>query len=142
MHSFACVAYFSRIIVYTITTSFIRSGDKFELYIPSELAYGDRGSPPKIPGGSVLTFQMEIIEIQGDKVDALKCDGETLDSCNEKEKGYIEKMQAKEKAQIEKEYERLKGMLDGKMKPELHAWISRRLYILKQMVEPKKEEEL
>jgi len=37
------------------------TGDKWELYIPSELAYGDRGSPPKIPGGSVLIFQMEII---------------------------------------------------------------------------------
>ena len=38
-------------------------GDKFELYIPSELAYGDRGSPPKIPGESMLIFQMEIIEV-------------------------------------------------------------------------------
>jgi hypothetical protein len=34
------------------------------VYIPSELAYGDGGSPPKIPGGSVLIFTMEIIEIQ------------------------------------------------------------------------------
>lgn len=38
-------------------------GDKFELYIPSELAYGDRGSPPKIPGESMLIFQMEIIKV-------------------------------------------------------------------------------
>lgn len=36
-------------------------GDLWELYIPSELAYGDRGSPPKIGGGAVLIFQMEII---------------------------------------------------------------------------------
>ena len=33
-------------------------GDKWEMYIPSELGYGERGSPPKIPGGSVLVFQM------------------------------------------------------------------------------------
>lgn len=26
-------------------------GDKWEMYIPSDLAYGDRGSPPKIGGG-------------------------------------------------------------------------------------------
>ncbi|KAH8087626.1 FK506 binding protein [Aureococcus anophagefferens] len=29
-------------------------GDKWEMYIPSELGYGDRGSPPKIPGGAPL----------------------------------------------------------------------------------------
>ena len=28
-------------------------GDKFEMYIPSDLAYGESGSPPKIPGASV-----------------------------------------------------------------------------------------
>ena len=31
-------------------------GDKWEMYIPSELGYGDRGSPPKIGGGDVLVF--------------------------------------------------------------------------------------
>ena len=31
------------------------------------------GSPPKIQGGDVLVFQMEILEIKGDKVEALKC---------------------------------------------------------------------
>merc|ERR1712100_71645 len=44
-------------------------GDKWELYVPSELGYGDRGSPPKIPGGSVLVFVMEIISISGGKKD-------------------------------------------------------------------------
>jgi FKBP-type peptidyl-prolyl cis-trans isomerase FklB len=116
-------------------------GDKFEVYIPSELAYGDGGSPPKIPGGSVLIFTMEIIEIQGDKVDALKCNPTTKEDCNEKETAYIEKMLAKEKEAMEKEYERLKGMVNDKMKPELQAWISRRIHILKQLVEPKVNQE-
>merc|ERR1712087_111143 len=49
------------------------AGDKWELYIPSELGYGDRGSPPKISGGDVLIFQMEIIAILGDSVPALSC---------------------------------------------------------------------
>merc|ERR1719436_569946 len=44
-------------------------GDKWELYIPSDLAYGDRGAGGKIPGGAALVFQMEIIKIKGDKVD-------------------------------------------------------------------------
>ena len=34
------------------------------MYIPSELAYGDRGSPPKIPGESMLIFQMEIVKVR------------------------------------------------------------------------------
>ncbi len=33
-------------------------GDKWELYIPSDLGYGDRGSPPKIKGGDALVFQV------------------------------------------------------------------------------------
>jgi len=45
-------------------------GDKWEMYIPSDLAYGDRGSPPSIPGGSALVFTMEIIKIKGGKVEA------------------------------------------------------------------------
>ena len=33
-------------------------GDKWEMYIPSDLAYGDRGRPPKIGGGDCLIFTM------------------------------------------------------------------------------------
>lgn len=83
---------------------------------------------------------MEIIEIQGDKVDALTCDAKTKDRCNEKEVGYIEKMKAKATADVEKEYKRLTGMVDGKMKPELQAWISRRVHILKQIGGAAKED--
>jgi LPS O-antigen subunit length determinant protein (WzzB/FepE family) len=78
---------------------------------------------------------------QGDKVDALKCNPTTKEDCNEKETAYIEKMLAKEKEAMEKEYERLKGMVNDKMKPELQAWISRRIHILKQLVEPKVNQE-
>merc|ERR1712024_243648 len=40
-------------------------GDKWELYIPSELAYGERGAGGKIKGGDALTFTIEMIEIKG-----------------------------------------------------------------------------
>merc|ERR1711912_89236 len=53
-------------------------GDKWEMYIPSELGYGDSGSPPKIGGGVVLIFRMEIIKINGDKVPANRCDPGSL----------------------------------------------------------------
>ena len=49
-------------------------GDKWEMYIPSELGYGESGSPPKIQGGDALVFQMELLEIKGGKVEASKCD--------------------------------------------------------------------
>jgi FKBP-type peptidyl-prolyl cis-trans isomerase FklB len=47
-------------------------GDRWELYIPSELAYGESGRPPKIMGGDVLVFTIEILKIKGAKVPANK----------------------------------------------------------------------
>jgi len=40
-------------------------GDKWEMYIPSELGYGEGGSGADIKGGDVLVFTMEILEING-----------------------------------------------------------------------------
>ncbi|MEO9210049.1 MAG: FKBP-type peptidyl-prolyl cis-trans isomerase [Ginsengibacter sp.] len=37
-------------------------GSKWKLFIPSELGYGDRGQG-KIPGGSVLIFEIELLDI-------------------------------------------------------------------------------
>jgi len=119
-------------------------GDKFEMYIPSELGYGDRGSPPKIPGGSVLIFTMEILEILGDnKVPALKCllSG---DNCNEKETTYLKKIKGWDETKQKSEVKRLQSLLQGdsKLKADLEEWIQRRLHILKQLVpeEGNKEE--
>ena len=39
-------------------------GDKWKLYIPYDLAYGERGSPPKIPGYSPLVFEIEIHKVK------------------------------------------------------------------------------
>mmetsp|Transcript_28271 Transcript_28271/g.91146 ORF Transcript_28271/g.91146 Transcript_28271/m.91146 type:complete len:123 (+) Transcript_28271:492-860(+) len=103
-------------------------GDKWELYIPSDLAYGERGSPPKIPGGSALIFQMEIIEIDGDTVPAAaKCDVITLDKCDDKEKAYLEKIKAKDPAA---ELKRLKAMDPNKMKADLATWLTKRIALL------------
>ena len=67
-------------------------GDKWEMYIPSELAYGDSGSPPKIQGGDPLIFTMEIIKINGVKVPASRCDPAADNKgCSEQEIKYIEK---------------------------------------------------
>lgn len=42
-------------------------GSKFIFYIPSDLAYGDRGAGNDIPGGATLIFEIELLSI--DKVD-------------------------------------------------------------------------
>eukprot|EP00931_Biecheleriopsis_adriatica_P016402 TRINITY_DN12099_c0_g3_i2.p1 TRINITY_DN12099_c0_g3~~TRINITY_DN12099_c0_g3_i2.p1 ORF type:complete len:208 (+),score=49.54 TRINITY_DN12099_c0_g3_i2:73-696(+) len=44
-------------------------GDRWELFVPPELGYGDKGSPPKIPGGAVLIFELEIAKITGGRVE-------------------------------------------------------------------------
>lgn len=40
----------------------MRPGDAWMLYIPADLAYGAAGQPG-IPGGSVLVFKLELVEI-------------------------------------------------------------------------------
>ncbi len=39
-------------------------GSKFKFTIPSDLAYGPVGSPPRIPGNAVLQFEVELLEIE------------------------------------------------------------------------------
>lgn len=38
-------------------------GDRWTIYIPYQLAYGERGSSAKIPGYSTLVFDLKLVEI-------------------------------------------------------------------------------
>merc|ERR1712032_1747513 len=91
-------------------------GDKWEMYIPSDLAYGARGSPPKIPGGSALIFRMEII------------------------KKYIKKMSKRTVEQLQKEIARLAKLKARKMRPKLAVWVQKRASILGKIAADKKKE--
>jgi FKBP-type peptidyl-prolyl cis-trans isomerase len=41
----------------------MKVGEKAHITCPPEIAYGDRGAPPKIPGGAALAFDVELIDI-------------------------------------------------------------------------------
>ena len=41
----------------------MKEGSQWRLWIPSDLAYGDRGAGSSIPGGATLVFDIELIEI-------------------------------------------------------------------------------
>jgi FKBP-type peptidyl-prolyl cis-trans isomerase FkpA len=43
----------------------MKVGGKARLVCPSEIAYGDKGHPPVIPGGATLIFEIELLEITG-----------------------------------------------------------------------------
>ena len=41
----------------------IKVGGKSRLVCPADIAYGDRGSPPKIKPGATLVFEVELLEV-------------------------------------------------------------------------------
>ena len=45
----------------------MKTGSEWELYVPSDLAYGPRGNPPNIPPNSTLIFKVELLAVNGQK---------------------------------------------------------------------------
>ena len=46
-----------------IAIPLMNEGSHWRLWIPSDLAYGDRGAGSDIPGGATLMFEVELLEI-------------------------------------------------------------------------------
>lgn len=42
----------------------MKVGGKAKLVCPSDIAYGDQGRPPVIPGGATLVFDVELLDVQ------------------------------------------------------------------------------
>jgi FKBP-type peptidyl-prolyl cis-trans isomerase len=95
---------------WTEALQLMKPGSKWQLFIPSELAYGDM-SRPKIPAGSTLIFEVELLSFKKPEAPAasqpLTSDIIKVPSAEELKKGAkietikpedIEKEKAKEKA--------------------------------------------
>jgi len=50
---------------WTEAMQLMKEGGKWELYIPPDLGYGDRGAGGMIPGGAVLVFTLELLKVNG-----------------------------------------------------------------------------
>lgn len=46
-----------------IAIPMMKEGSQWRIWIPSHLAYGDRGAGPDIPGGATLVFEVELLNI-------------------------------------------------------------------------------
>ena len=49
---------------WTEALQLMKEGAKWQLFIPAELAYGEKGMPPRIPPQSALVFDVDLISVQ------------------------------------------------------------------------------
>lgn len=72
--------------------------------------------------------------------DTSLCSISTGAGCSPKQISYIEKAKSMDAGQIAEQIARLEKMEDGKMKPDLKAWLVQRKKILKQLATSGSEE--
>merc|ERR1712066_965555 len=113
-------------------------GDKWEMYIPSELGYGDGGSGEKIKGGDMLIFRMEILEIKGGKRRAAKCDPATKENCESDEVEALEKWGKVPIANLQAELKALEKKSDEVLKAGEHDKIKAKVKMLKMVQKARK----
>lgn len=114
-------------------------GDKWEMYIPSELGYGDGGSGEKIKGGDVLIFRMEILKINGGRVKKARlCNAKERDDCEPHETELINKWSEKSAADIEKAAKSFKNKAKYENNAKKREELLAKMNLLKGMAGAKK----
>lgn len=76
---------------WTEALQMMKEGSKWELTIPSDLAYGDQDRP-KIPGGSTLIFEVELLEVLNEE--------ELMNRWFEAQKAYLDINAGREGVQV------------------------------------------
>jgi FKBP-type peptidyl-prolyl cis-trans isomerase FklB len=126
-------------------------GDKWEVYLPSDLGYGERGHPPDIPAEAALIFILEMIAVDcPQRTPALQCHlalgndpygsvkSMTVQGfCSEKEVTYIAKIEAWTPEKLRRESVRLGRLVEegASMTFDLKEWIQRRLSLVQQLLD-------
>mmetsp|Transcript_29805 Transcript_29805/g.68399 ORF Transcript_29805/g.68399 Transcript_29805/m.68399 type:complete len:256 (-) Transcript_29805:595-1362(-) len=125
-------------------------GDKWIIYVPAKLAYGEKGregvtakkegetDQPPIPPNHSMIFKIEVHDIVGEKILSIPCVPSTREGCTKKENVFIGKMVKSFGDRLdgmEEEVARLHKLLqEGNMKPDLVEWFETRVAILKKMM--------
>ncbi len=60
---------------WTEAVQLMKVGGKIQIICPPDLAYGDEGRPPQMPGGATLVFQVELLDIVKSGTPALPVPG-------------------------------------------------------------------
>merc|ERR1711869_179051 len=110
-----------------------------EMYIQSELGYGDGGSGDKIKGGDMLIFRMEIVQINGPTKRAVMCNLKTRENCDDDEVKVLDEWAAKPLAEVEAEIKSIKKKTEGTLKAGMREKILAPLKLLKQIAKAKKK---
>lgn len=83
---------------------------------------------------------IDILEVLGETVPAIKCDPLEPADCNDKEQKYIEKVKAWTMEKQQSEVGRVHAILQTPMSDDLRDWARRRANILQSLLKAKKQE--
>mmetsp|Transcript_87064 Transcript_87064/g.244175 ORF Transcript_87064/g.244175 Transcript_87064/m.244175 type:complete len:245 (+) Transcript_87064:63-797(+) len=119
-------------------------GDKFELYIPSELAYGDSPPNDKVEAGDVLIFRMELLSIKGKKKRVGVCNFKSRKNCGPNEIEMLDTLAKSPLEELEEEAKKLRIMKEDESldQDDREATKSDLLFLMKLMAKRRQGLEL